>query len=135
MAATVAAVFDHQDGGPPAEGLVGQPAGDGISGNARCTAPAAPRVRAGDFAQDFSFLGAQVLADHGQAQAVKAGEGREVWCGEGRIEQRRGLSRMVSVVTSILLEGLDFSCSATCPGSGVLVLDGYTLISEEPLNF
>ncbi len=39
---------------------------------------------------------------------------------------------MVSVVTSILLEGLDFFVLCDMPGSGVLGLGGYTLNPEEP---
>lgn len=69
-------------------------------------------------AEDLGFRCAQVLPDRGQSQAVKACEGGELWCGEGRIGQRRGLSKMASVVTSILLEGLDFSGFTTCQGSG-----------------
>lgn len=90
----VASVFDDQDGRPPSEGLMGKPADDGIAGNTRCSTGAAPGVRGGDLAEDLSFRCAQVLTDRGQAQLLQAGEGREVWWREGRIEQRRGLSRM-----------------------------------------
>jgi len=41
---------------------------------------------------------------------------------------------MGSVVTSILLEGLDFFVLCDMPGiQGVLGLSGYTVISEEPV--
>lgn len=105
---SVAAMLDDQVGGPPAEGLVGDPADHGIAGNTRCTAGAAPRVRVGDVTDDFGFRFTQMLTGRGQAQLVQAGECREVGLGEGRIEQRRGLSKMGSVVTSILLGDLDF---------------------------
>ena len=95
VATAVAAVPDDQDGGPPAAGLVGESASDGIAGNCGATADAAPRVRGGDVAENLGFRRAEVLPDGGQAQLVQACECREVWCGEGRIEQRRGLSKKV----------------------------------------
>lgn len=104
----VASVFDDQDGRPPSEGLMGKPADDGIAGSTRCSTGAAPRVRVGAQAEDLSFRCAQVLTDRGQAQLVQAGEGREVWWREGRIQRSRGLSKMGSVVTSIFLGDLDF---------------------------
>lgn len=81
-----------------------------------------------------AFASPEVLADGGQPQVVEAGESREVRRGEGRLVHCRGLSMMVSVVTSILRENLDFFRFSTCPGSGVLGSAGYTLISEEPQN-
>lgn len=53
------------------------------------------RIQVDDVAENIGFRLRGVLADRGQAQAVKAGESREVRCGEGRIEQRRGLSKKV----------------------------------------
>ena len=96
---------------------MGETAGDGIAWNACCSAGLAPRGRVGDVAEDFGFRCAQVLPDCGQSQAVKIGESGEVWRGEGRIGQRRGLSKMASVVTSILLEDLDFFVLRDMPGN------------------
>lgn len=52
---SVAAVIDDQDGGAPAEWVVGESAGHSIAGNAGVTAGAAPLVMVGDFAEDLSF--------------------------------------------------------------------------------
>lgn len=54
-AATVASVFDDQDGKPPSQGLVSEPADDGIAGNTRCSAGGAPGVRGGDWQRISAF--------------------------------------------------------------------------------
>lgn len=112
---------------------MGQRSGDGIAGHTGGPAGTAPRIRGGDLAQDFGFRSGDPLPGRGEPQPVKAGERGEIGGGEGRMRQRRGLSKLVSVVTSILLEDLDFFAPSTRPGTGVLNLGRYTLNPEEPL--
>ncbi|ALD65134.1 hypothetical protein AFL94_15720 [Arthrobacter sp. LS16] len=108
VATAIASVFDDQDGGLPAEGLVGKPAGDRIAGNVHCSAGVASGVRGGGLAEHLGFRCAQVLPDSGQAQLAQAGDSDEDWCAGSTLGHRRSLSQVVSVVTSILRQGLDF---------------------------
>ncbi|MBP2437064.1 hypothetical protein JOF34_001650 [Microbacterium amylolyticum] len=75
-----------------AERRVREPPDDRVPDHPFGTAFPAPRVRLGDAALDHRALRLESLADGLKAEFVEAAESGQARCGEGSVEQRRGLS-------------------------------------------
>ncbi|SJM49239.1 hypothetical protein CZ674_01885 [Agrococcus casei LMG 22410] len=78
--------------GPVAERRVREPPDDRVPDHPFGTAFPAPRVWLGDAALDHRALRLESLADGLKAEFVEAAESGQARCGEGSVEQRRGLS-------------------------------------------
>ncbi len=83
--APVAADDDHQRRGAPAQRLVCQPPGHGVTGRALAAAAATPLVRLDDTARKQCPLWLEALADDLKPKPVEAAERGEVRAGEGSV--------------------------------------------------
>jgi hypothetical protein len=96
----VAAHGDQQEGGSPAERLVGQATDHGATRDALTATPTAPLVGVDDPAGEHSPSRFEALADDLQAELVKAGERGQVGANEGSVGHVE-VFQMGSVRTSI----------------------------------
>lgn len=105
--ALVAADRDNQGRGSPAERLVRQLSGHGVTWVAFAAAPSAPLIGFDDAAGQHGTIGFQVLPGHDETEVVNPGEGGQIGAVERGDASAAGSVRhvevfqMVSVRTSI----------------------------------